>query len=136
VAVTLSPEAQQAAALAEAADQLLPVEKPWAKMSAAERKLKTLKDAKAKKEKEEKDKRENPTVDANGEHIQTVAEAREEARQLQAMLVAGEEAVEQKIALDQARLAAEPAGMPLPDPTDDGHEETVEEVKAKMALCQ
>lgn len=44
--------------------------------------MKKLKDAKAKREKAAKEARENPTVDANGEHIQTVAEAKEEARQL------------------------------------------------------
>ena len=32
------------------------------------------------KAKKEKELRENPTVDENGEHIQTVAEDREEAR--------------------------------------------------------
>ena len=44
---------------------------------------------------------ENPTVDENGEHIQTVAEAKELARNLQAQLEAGEAAVEEKIALQQ-----------------------------------
>jgi hypothetical protein len=38
-------------------------------MSLAEKKLKKLKDAKEKKEKAAKEARENPTVDANGEHI-------------------------------------------------------------------
>lgn len=38
-------------------------------MSQAEKKLKKLKDAKAKREKAAKEARENPTVDANGEHI-------------------------------------------------------------------
>lgn len=55
------------------------------------------KDAAEKKRKADKEALENPTVDANGEHIQTVAEAKEEAAQLQTMLVAGEAAVEQKI---------------------------------------
>lgn len=59
-----------------AAAHLFPDEKPWAKMSAAERKTHTAKIAKEKVDKEEKDKRENPTVDENGEHITTVAEAR------------------------------------------------------------
>ena len=52
------------------------------------------KDAAEKKRKADKEALENPTVDANGEHIQTVAEAKEEAAQLQTMLVAGEAAVE------------------------------------------
>lgn len=47
-----------------------------------------------KKRLKEKEARENPTVDENGEHIQTVAEAKAEARQLQEMLVAGEQAVD------------------------------------------
>lgn len=38
-------------------------------MSPAEKKLKKLKDIKAKREKAAKELRENPTVDANGEHI-------------------------------------------------------------------
>jgi len=67
-------------------------------MTQAEKTAKTESDAKkAEKEKiriAEKDARENPTVDENGEHIQTVAEARVEAAQLQEMLVAGEAAVE------------------------------------------
>lgn len=49
--------------------------------------------AKKQKEKEAKaakDALENPTVDENGEHITTVAEAKAEARQLQEMLIAGE----------------------------------------------
>ena len=79
---------------------------------------------------------ENPTVDANGEHIQTVAEAREEAAQMQQMLVAGEEAVEIKIQQHNEELANMPAQAPEPEPEDDGHEETVEEVKAKMAAAQ
>ena len=48
---------------------MIPEDKPWAKMSAAERKAKVAKDAAAKKEKDEKEARENPTVDETGEHI-------------------------------------------------------------------
>ncbi len=94
------------------------------------------KDADEKKRKAEKEARENPTVDENGEHIQTVEEARVQAAQLQEMLVAGEQAVEERIAQHNAELAAQPA---TPEPSaepDDGHEETVEEVKAKMAAAQ
>ena len=98
-----------AAAVAAAADAALPSEKPWSKMTPAERQAKIAKDAAEKKRKAEKEARENPTVDENGEHIQTVAEAKEEARQLQQMLVAGEAAVEQKIQLAQEQLAREPA---------------------------
>ena len=67
-------------------------------MTQAERAAKLAKDKKAKEEearkKAEKEAKENPTVDENGEHIQTVAEAKAEAAQLQQMLVAGEAAVE------------------------------------------
>jgi hypothetical protein len=126
----------QAAAVAAAAEALMPEEKPWAKMNAREKKTKLAKIAAEKKEKLEKEKLENPTVDANGEHIQTVEEAREEAAQMQQMLVAGEEAVEIKIQQHNEELANEPAQMPAPEPEDDGHEETVEEVKAKMAAAQ
>lgn len=87
----------QAAAVAAAAEALMPTEKPWSKMSAAEKQAKLAKIAAEKKAKLEKEQRENPTVDANGEHIQTVAEAKAEAAQLQQMLVAGEAAVDQKI---------------------------------------
>lgn len=87
----------------------MPEEKPWAKMNAAEKQAKLTKIAAEKKAKLEKEKRENPTVDANGEHIQTVAEAKAEAAQLQEMLVAGEAAVEQKIQMEQEQLAREPA---------------------------
>ena len=52
------------------------------------------------------------------------------------MLVAGEEAVEIKIQQHNEELAAQPAQAPAPEPEDDGHEETVEEVKAKMAAAQ
>ena len=52
------------------------------------------------------------------------------------MLVAGEQAVDQKIAMEQEQLARMPATPPPPSPADDGHEETVEEVKAKMAAAQ
>lgn len=83
----------------------------------------------------EKDAKENPTVDENGEHIQTVAEAKVEARELQAQLEAGEAAVEEKLAQQAADLAATPAQELAQQSVeaDDGHEETVEEVKAKMA---
>ena len=54
---------------------------------------------------------------------------------MQEMLVAGEQAVDQKIAMEQEQLARMPA-TPPPAPADDGHEETVEEVKAKMAAAQ
>ena len=47
----------------------------------------------------EKEAKENPTVDQNGEHIQTVAEAKIEAAELQQQLEQGEAAVEEKIAL-------------------------------------
>jgi len=71
--------ANHAAAVAAAASQLFPDDKPWAKMTKAEREAKLAKDALEKKEKAEKEARENPTVDENGEHIQTVAEAKLEA---------------------------------------------------------
>jgi hypothetical protein len=127
-----------AAAVAAAAEAALPSEKPWAKMTPAERQAKIAKDAAEKKRKAEKEARENPTVDENGEHLQTVAEAKAEARQLQEMLVAGEAAVEQKIQLEQEQLAREPAvpAEPVKQEEDDGHIETVEEVKAKMAAAQ
>ena len=100
------------------------------------RKLISLKSKRRKPKRLPKRQGENPTVDENGEHIQTVAEAKAEARQLQEMLVAGEQAVDQKIAMEQAQLAAMPATPPPPAENDDGHEETVEEVKAKMAAAQ
>ena len=67
-----------------------------------------------------------------------MAEAKEEARQLQEMLVAGEQAVDQKIAMQQEELAREPAvpAQPVKQEEDDGHIETVEEVRAKMAAAQ
>lgn len=49
-------------------------------MNAVEKKAYLQKKAQEKAEKKAKEERENPTVDANGEHIQTVAEAKEEAR--------------------------------------------------------
>ena len=78
---------------------------------------------------------ENPTVDENGEHIMTVTEAKAQARELQAQLEAGEQAVEEKIALQQEQLNSQPAEEVAAQeaPPDDGHIETVEEVKAKMA---
>jgi len=54
----------------------MPTEKPWAKMNALEKKKKLASIAAEKKATLEKEKLENPTVDANGEHIQTVEEAR------------------------------------------------------------
>jgi|TARA_B110001450_G_scaffold219444_1_gene214405 hypothetical protein len=54
------------------------------------------------------------------------------------MLDAGTAAVEQKIAMDQERLANEPVNTePVKQEEDDGHIETVAEVKARMeALTQ
>lgn len=136
VQVAATADVNQAAAVAAAADALLPEDKPFNKMNAVEKKAYLAKKQKEKAEKAAKEARENPTVDENGEHIQTVAEAKAEARQLQEMLVAGEQAVDQKIAMEQAQLAAMPATPPPPAENDDGHEETVEEVKAKMAAAQ
>lgn len=48
-------------------------------MNASERAAKKAKDAAEIQAKKEKEERENPTVDENGEHIQTVAEAKAEA---------------------------------------------------------
>lgn len=62
-----------------AAEQLIPEDKPFNKMNAVEKKNYLAKKQKEKREKEEKERRENPTVDENGEHIQTVAEAKAEA---------------------------------------------------------
>lgn len=59
----------QAAAVAAAAEALMPEDKPWAKMSAAEKKVKLSKIAAEKKAKLEKEKLENPTVDKDGNHI-------------------------------------------------------------------
>lgn len=93
-------EANEAAAVAAAAEAFIPTEKVWDKMTPAEKAVKKAKDAKEKQDKIEKDARENPTVDENGEHIMTVAEAKIEAAELQNTLVAGEAAVEEKIRLD------------------------------------
>ena len=87
----------------------MPDDKPWSKMTPSEKAAKQAKDAAEKKRLAEKEARENPTVDENGEHIQTVAEAKAEAAQLQQMLVQGEAAVEQKIQMQQEQLAREPA---------------------------
>ena len=124
--------------MAAAADALLPEEKPWSKMTAAEKKAKKEKDAKEKAEKAAKEARENPTVDENGEHIMTVEEAKAQAAELQQTLVMGEAAVEQKIQEEQERLAREPAvpEEPVKQEEDDGHIETVEEAKAKMEAAQ
>lgn len=50
----------------------------------------------------------------------------------------GEQAVEEKIRLEQERLANEPAlpAEPVKQEEDDGHIETVEEAKAKMEAAQ
>jgi uncharacterized membrane protein (UPF0182 family) len=75
-----TPDVNTAAAVAMAAEHLFPTEKPWSKMTQAERKAKLAADAKKRQEEEqrkkEKEARENPTVDENGEHIQTVEEAK------------------------------------------------------------
>jgi hypothetical protein len=85
----------------------------------------------------EKEERENPTVDENGEHIQTVAEAKIEAQQLQQMLDAGTAAVEEKLQREAEELAKAPVDTgPVKQEEDDGHLETVEEVRAKMKLAQ
>jgi hypothetical protein len=105
-------------------------------MTATEKAAKKKKDALEKQRLKEKEELENPTVDANGEHIQTVAEAKVEAAQLQEMLEAGEAAVEEKLKLDAQRMAEEPVNTePVKQTEDDGHLETVEEVKAKMAAA-
>lgn len=124
--------------MAAAADKLLGVEKPWSQMTPAEKAAKKAKDEKEKQEKAEKEARENPTVDENGEHIMTVAEAKAQAAELQNTLIAGEAAVEEKLRLDAERLANEPAmpAEPVKQEEDDGHIETVEEVKAKMEAAQ
>ena len=84
-------------------------------------------------EKAEKERRENPTVDENGEHIQTVAEAKLEAAALQNMLDEGVRNVDEKIAAEQQAIAQMPANPePVKQEEDDGHIETVEEVRAKM----
>lgn len=49
-------------------------------MTASEKAKKKAADAAEKRRLKEKDELENPTVDANGEHIQTVAEAKLEAK--------------------------------------------------------
>jgi len=86
-------------------------------------------------EKAAKDKLENPTVDENGEHIQTVAEAKLEAAAMQNMLDEGVANVDKKIEERNLALAQEDAlhkDEPVKQEEDDGHIETVEEVKAKM----
>jgi len=75
-------EVNEAAAVAAAADALLPSDKPWSKMTSAEKAAKKAKDAQEKEDKAAKDARENPTVDENGEHIMTVAEAKAQAMEL------------------------------------------------------
>ena len=107
-------------------------------MTAKERAAKKEKDAELAQAKKEKDERENPTVDADGEHIMTVAEAKAQAADLQNTLIAGEAAVEEKIRLEQEQMAREPAtpAEPVKQEEDDGHLETVEEAKAKMEAAQ
>jgi hypothetical protein len=51
-------------------------------MNASEKAAKKAKDAQALVDKKAKDERENPTVDADGEHIMTVAEAKAQAADL------------------------------------------------------
>lgn len=80
VQVAATADVNQAAAVAAAAAQLIPEEKPFNKMNGLEKKAYLQKQAKEKAEKAAKEARENPTVDENGEHIQTVAEAKAEAR--------------------------------------------------------
>jgi len=98
-----------AAAVAAAAEARIPEDKPFNKMNALEKKNYLAKKQREKAEKKAKEERENPIVDENGEHIQTVAEAKIEAAQLQEMLVAGEQAVDQKIQMEQEQLAAMPS---------------------------
>lgn len=86
-------------------------------------------------EKLAKEQRENPTVDENGEHIQTVAEAKLEAAAMQKALDEGVAAVDNQIAMRNLMAQQEPAKTE-PEPVDDGHVETVEEVKAKMKAAQ
>ena len=52
--------------------------------------------------------------------------------------MAGEAAVEEKIRLEQERMANEPAtpAEPVKQEEDDGHIETVEEAREKMAAAQ
>ena len=123
-----------------ASEALGPDDKELAKMTPAKRaayKAKKQQEALAEKKRlAEKEALENPTVDENGEHIQTVAEAKEEARQLQAQLEEGERAVDEKIAMQQEELANAPPPEPVKQEEDDGHIETVEEVKARMAALQ
>lgn len=70
----------EAAAVAAAADTLFP---DVNKMTAVQKKAyiakKASEAAAEKKRLKEKEAMENPTVDANGEHIQTVAEAKQQA---------------------------------------------------------
>ena len=80
-------------------------------------------------EKAAKEKLENPTVDANGEHIQTVEEAKLEAKAMQAAPDQGVQAVETKLAM-RAQMPEPVEAAKVPE--DDGHVETVEEVKLKM----
>lgn len=87
-------------------------------------------------EKLAKEQRENPTVDENGEHIQTVAEAKLEAQAMQKALDDGIAAVDNKIAMRNIMAAQQESVKPEPEPVDDGHVETVEEVKAKMKAAQ
>ena len=88
--------------MAAAAEELYP---DVNKMTAVQKRTylakKKREEATEKKRMSDKAALENPTVDSNGEHIQTVAEAKVLARELQDQLEAGEQAVEEKIALQQ-----------------------------------
>ena len=73
--------------------------------------------------------------DENGEHIQTVEEAKLEAQAMQNMLDEGVANVDKKIEQRNIMMAQEEAAHkdePVKQEEDDGHIETVEEVKAKM----
>ena len=76
-AVSATADTNQAAAVAAAANELFP---DVSKMKPAEKKAylakKAKEDAAEKQRLKEKEARENPTVDENGEHIQTVEEAK------------------------------------------------------------
>jgi len=67
----------------------------------------------------------------------TVEESRIEAKAMQQALDMGITAVDTKIRNNRAREAEEAAHpTPVVEEKDDGHVETVEEVKAKMAAAQ
>lgn len=65
----------------------------------------------------------------------TVAEAKLEAAALQNMLDEGVSNVDAKIAMEQQQIAQMPSEPePVKQEEDDGHIETVEEVRAKMKI--